>query len=312
MFQKNCPKRLIPENDQKQLIIFIAKQRAYFEKVLCFCSVQGKRGIFLAYYLYILVKGRRVLKFALISKKDISLIIIMVIWIIVIAGVVSVTLYTSAYAENRKLPVYSVDNEHNEVALTFNCAWDDKGLDELLEILGEEEVQCTFFFVGTFAEKYPDAVRKIYNNGHEIANHSMNHTDPVTLQFDSIVSDINKCNELLYSLTGVMPSLYRAPSGSYDNKTVEAAESLGMSAIQWNVDSIDWKDPSAEKIISRVTDKVTSGSIVLFHLGKENTLEALPEIIDVLKKDGYTFRPVSSLLLTGNTYIDNSGRQFSK
>lgn len=244
------------------------------------------------------------------AQKDISLIIILLIWAVVLAGVVFATLRTSTvYAVNDKLPVYCVDSDTREAAITFNCAWDDTGIDSLLELLREENIKCTFFFVGTFADEYPEAVRKIYNDGHEIANHSMKHNDPVKQQFDEIVRDINACNELLYSLTGVMPALYRAPSGSYDEKTVEAAVSLGLTAVQWDVDSIDWKNPSKEKIISRVTDKVTNGSIILFHTGKTNTLEAMPSVIEKLKEEGYSLVRVSDMLLYGETYLDNTGRQ---
>ncbi len=243
------------------------------------------------------------------GKRDISLFIIMLLWIIVIVGVIWYTLSTTAGTAERKLPVYSVGTNEKQIALTFNCAWGTEGLDELLGLLEEENIYCTFFFVGEFADRNPEAVRRIYNKGHEIGNHSMYHTDPVKREFAEIVSDINSCNELLASLTGVFPVLYRAPSGSYDNKTIEAAGSLGMTAIQWDVDSIDWKDPTSAKIISRVTEKVTNGSIVLFHLGKLNTLEALPEIIRILKKDGYSFMKTGDMLLQGDTFIDSSGRQ---
>ncbi|MBR3767982.1 MAG: polysaccharide deacetylase family protein [Clostridia bacterium] len=252
------------------------------------------------------------MKFAVVTKKDVSLIVIMIIWIIVLVSVVSATLYTSVASQNRRIPIYSVDKNVKEIAFTFNCAWESKNLYNLLSLLEEENMKCTFFFVGDFAEKYPEAVRMIYNYGHEIGNHSMKHTDPVKQEYSDIVSDINACNELLYYLTGCSPTLYRAPSGSYDNKTIEASESLGMKTIQWDVDSIDWKDPSPEKIKSRVTSKVTNGSIVLFHLGKDNTLEALPDIIDALKAQDYSFVTVGELLLTGETYVDNNGRQKEK
>ncbi len=242
-------------------------------------------------------------------KKDITLIVLMVLWVFVIIFAVSYTLATTASAEERRLPVYCVDTDIKEIALTFNCAWGTEGLDGLLELLAKEDIKCTFFFVGEFAEKHPEAVRKIYNEGHETGNHSMKHKDPVTQDFSGIVSDINACNELLFSLTGVKPALYRAPSGSYDNKTVEAAESLGMTAVQWDVDSIDWKNPAPEKIVSRVSGKTANGSIVLFHLGKENTLEALPYIIKNLKNQGYSLCTVGELLIEGDTWIDNTGRQ---
>ncbi len=249
------------------------------------------------------------MKLLLFSRKDMSLLVIMLIWIFSIIFVVACSLSTTVSAINRLLPVYSVDTPEKELSLTFNCAWDDKGIDDLLTLLQKENIEATFFFVGDFAEKYPEAVRKIYNRGHEIGNHSMKHTDPVTQEFEDIVSDIDECNELLAKITGIMPLLYRAPSGSYDNKTIEAAESLGMTAIQWDVDSIDWKNPSPEKIVSRVSSKVGNGSVILFHLGKENTLKALPEIIRLLKKEGYSFKKTGDLLLQGDTYTDGSGRQ---
>ncbi len=245
------------------------------------------------------------------AKKDISLIVLMLIWIFVMIFAVSYTLATTASAEERRLPVYCVDTDVKEIALTFNCAWGTEGLDELIALLMKEDVKCTFFFVGDFAEKYPEAVRKIYNSGHEIGNHSMRHTDPASCDFAEIVSDINACNELLFSLTGVKTALYRAPSGSYDNKTIEAVESLGMTAVQWDVDSIDWKNPSPEKIVSRVTGKAANGSIVLFHSGKENTLEALPSVIRSLKNQGYSFCVVGELLIEGDTWIDSTGKQHS-
>ena len=242
-------------------------------------------------------------------KKDVLLIVLMLIWIIVMVSAVTYTIVTTASAEERRLPVYSVETADKKIALTFNCAWGTEGLDEILEVLKKEDIKCTFFFVGDFAEKYPEAVRRIYNSGHEIGNHSMRHTDPVTQEFSDIVSDINACNELLMTLTGERPSLYRAPSGSYDNKTVEAAQSLGMTAVQWDVDSIDWKNPSPEKIVSRVTGKAANGSIALFHTGKENTVKALPDVIAVLKNRGYSFCSAGELLLSGDTWIDNTGRQ---
>lgn len=246
------------------------------------------------------------------KKRDISLIVIMLMWAAVIIFCVWHTIVTTASAEPRRLPVYSVDTAVKEIALTFNCAWGTEGLDEILQLLTDEEIFCTFFFVGEFAEKHPEAVRRIYNQGHEIGNHSMKHNDPVKQTYEEILSDMNACNELLYSLTGTKALLYRAPSGSYDNKTIEAAESLGMTAVQWDVDSIDWRDLSVEKIISRVTSKATNGSIILFHIGKENTVRALPEIIRGLKKEGFSFTTVGKLLPEGEAYTDHTGRLFEK
>ena len=252
--------------------------------------------------------------YSIIGRKQIVTVVILLVWLAAISFVIFRCLSdTFASATERKIPVYSVETDEKQIALTFNCAWGDETTDAILDILKENNIKCTFFIVGEFAEKYPESVRKIYNAGHEIANHSMHHTDPVTQQFSEIASDIDECNALLKSITGASEiKLYRAPSGSYDNKTIEAAESLGMQTIQWDVDSIDWKNPSADTICSRVCNKAKNGSVVLFHLGKENTLEALGEIIKKLKKDGYEFVTVSELIYSDNYDIDHTGRQVKK
>ncbi len=251
------------------------------------------------------------MSYSIIGRKQIITVVILVLWLAAISFVVFKCLSdTFVSASERKIPIYSVETSDKKIALTFNCAWGDETTDEILAVLSKNGIKCTFFIVGEFAEKYPETVRKIYNAGHEIANHSMHHTDPVTQQFSEIVSDIEKCNAQLKNITGVSEiKLYRAPSGSYDNKTLEAAETLGMLCIQWDVDSIDWKNPSADTVCSRVCSKVKNGSVVLFHLGKENTLEALPDIINRLSEQGYSFVRVSDMVYTDNYSIDSTGRQ---
>ena len=234
--------------------------------------------------------------------------VIIIVWAFAIGTVLYLSLTRTASATAKKLPVYSVETEDKRAALTFNCAWDETGLDELLAILKRSGVRCTFFVVGEFAERCPDAVRKIYNAGHEIGNHSMRHKDPVRMSYADLLSDISACNDLLYSLTGETVALYRAPSGSYNNETVEAARALGMTAIQWDADSIDWKDKTPEEIERRMAEKIGPGSIALFHVGKENTVAALPGVIRTLQDGGYSLVTVSDLLPEGETWLDNAGR----
>ena len=233
---------------------------------------------------------------------------IILIWALAVGMVVYFSLTRTASAAAKQLPVYAVETEEKTVALTFNCAWDETDLDELLAILKEYDARCTFFVVGEFAQRLPEAVRKIYNAGHEIGNHSMAHKDPVKMDYAALLSDINACNELLFSLTGQPVTLYRAPSGSYDDDTVAAAQALGMTAIQWDADSVDWKDKTPEEIRERMLKKIGPGSIALFHAGKENTVAALPQILKTLQGEGYSFRTVTDLLPEGETYLDGTGR----
>ena len=234
--------------------------------------------------------------------------VIIIVWLLAVGTVLYLSLTRTASAAAKRLPVYSVETNEKRAALTFNCAWDETGLDELLAILKRSGVRCTFFVVGEFAERCPDAVRKICNAGHEIGNHSMRHKDPVKMSYTALLSDISQCNDLLYSLTGVPVALYRAPSGSYNSETVEAAQALGMNAIQWDADSVDWKDKTPEEIQRRMAEKIGPGSIALFHVGKENTVAALPGIIQTLQDGGYSLVTVSELLPEGETWLDSAGR----
>ena len=178
------------------------------------------------------------MKVAVFGKRSVWFWILLAVWILVLAAVVTLTATKAVNAAPRRIPVYAVETKEKKVALTFNCAWGDETTDGILEILKENGVRATFFFVGDFAEKYPESVKKIYNAGHEIGNHSDAHRDPTRMSFAEIAADISACNEKLSSLTGQTPVLYRAPSGAYDNNTVEAAESLGMTAIQWSADPL--------------------------------------------------------------------------
>ena len=252
------------------------------------------------------------MKYKVFGKKQIFWLIMGLVWLAVIVTVVVLTATKAVNAAPRRVPVYCVDTDEKKIALTFNAAWGDETTDAVLDILDRYGVKATFFFVGAFAEQYPESVRRIANAGHEIGNHSMRHKNPTKQAYAEILSDISACSELLASLTGLSPRLYRAPSGAYDNKTIEAAESLGMTAVQWSADSIDWKNPSPEAIVQRILKKAAPGGIVLLHLGKENTLRALPGLLRELRSQGYEFVTVGELLLPGETYVDANGIQREK
>lgn len=244
------------------------------------------------------------------GKGRVTLIVILLIWLAVASVVFGLTLTQRVSASLRRLPVYCVDTGgEKKISLTFDAAWGDDTTDAVLGTLGKYGVRASFFFVGEFAEKYPDTVRRIYNAGHDVGNHSMHHKDPTKQEYTDLCADIGQCNELLFSLTGREPTLYRAPSGAYDNGVIEAAESLGMTAVQWDNDSIDWKDVSPEKMKARVLNKLSPGSILLFHLGRENTAEALPDILAAVLERGYKIVPVSELLIKEDCTVDRSGRQ---
>ena len=209
----------------------------------------------------------------------------------------------------RKLPIYCVETEEKKIAVTFDAAWSAEDTDEIIGILKKHNAKATFFAVGDWVEKNPDAVKKLYDEGHEIGNHSDTHPSFSNINREEIKTEILNCNKKIESVTGVVPKLVRAPSGDYDNKSIEVTESLDMKMIQWDVDSLDWKKLSVDEMYGRVVSKTQKGSILLFHNGVENTPEALDKILEKLEKDGYKFVTVSELIYWDNYEIDHMGRQ---
>lgn len=236
----------------------------------------------------------------------------MVFTLLTIAIISTVTIShigTTVSNSLRKLPIYCVETDEKKIAITFDAAWSAEDTDRLIQILKNHNAKATFFAVGDWVEKNPDAVKKLHKAGHEMANHSNTHATFSKISREEIKQEILNCNKKIEEITGVVPKLVRAPSGDYDNKSIEVAESLGMKMIQWDCDSLDWKLLSVEEMYSRITSKVQNGSIVLFHNGVENTPEALDKILTKLEKDGYEFITVSELIFWDNYEIDHTGRQ---
>ncbi len=215
----------------------------------------------------------------------------------------------AALAGARKLPIYCTEQSEKKIAFTFDAAWGADDTDELLAIFKKENIHVTFFLVGEWVDRYPDKVRAIAAAGHELANHSDSHPHLTNLSREKIAEQLQGCNEKIKALTGATPTLLRPPYGDYNNAVIETAESVGLQTIQWSVDSLDWKDLSAEEITARVTAGVQPGGIVLFHNAAKHTPEALPGLIQSLKAQGYAFVPVGELLHPAPFTIDHTGKQ---
>lgn len=211
------------------------------------------------------------------------------------------------------LPIYCTDDDDMRIALTINCAWGADDIPQILETLEKENIKCTFFVLGIWAEKNPDMLKKIYEQGHEIGNHSYSHRLPSRITVAQIEDEIDKCNDSIEKVLGFRTNLYRAPSGDHTEELLKLAERKGLYTIKWNVDSLDWKDSmSAKNIIDRVTGRTKTGSIILFHNDTKHTKDVLPEIITHLKNEGYKFVKVSELIYKDDYYIDHEGVQRSK
>lgn len=208
----------------------------------------------------------------------------------------------------KKLPIYSVKRDDKCVSLTFDAAWGNEDTQTLIDILDRYQVKVTFFVVGSWVEKYPESVQALHEAGHEVMTHSDDHAHFAQLSREQIIANLNAGCDKIEAVTGVRPTLFRCPYGEYNDLVIETATELGIKTIQWDVDSLDWKELPADEITRRVTGSVDSGSIVLFHNAALHTPEALPGIIEYLLGEGYRIVPVSQLLLQGDFEMDHTGK----
>ena len=212
----------------------------------------------------------------------------------------------------REIPIYYVETDKKQVALSFDAAWGNEQTETLLDILDKYEVKTTFFLVGEWVDKFPDSVKEIAKKGHDVGNHSDTHSYMTKLSTADMTGEIQSCNEKIKKLTGNEPTLFRAPYGDYNNDVVKSVNGCSMYCVQWDVDSLDWKDPSPEQITKNIVDKIQNGSIILMHNGAKNTPEALPMVIEGILEKGYEIVPISEILLDGEYYTDVNGKMCPK
>ena len=222
------------------------------------------------------------------------------------------TVPASALVESRRLPIYCVQTEAPKVSLSFDAAWGNEDTNDLLSILAKHNIKTTFFMTGGWVESYPEDVKAISDAGHDLGNHSENHKQMSQLSAEECKDEIQKVHDKVKELTGKDMFLFRPPYGDYNDTLLEAANGLGYHVIQWDVDSLDWKDYGADAIVSKVVDHphLGNGSIILMHNGATYTKDALEQVITGLTDKGYEIVPISELIYTENYEMDHEGRQF--
>ncbi len=243
---------------------------------------------------------------------------ILSIAVLVLAGLLGVRyreegtfLPTSSSVGGRALPIYCVQTEEPKIALTFDAAWGNDDTKKIMEILKKHDVKVTFFMTGGWVESYPDDVKMILAEGHDLGNHSQNHKNMSQISDAEKEEELMSVHDKVKELTGYDMFLFRPPYGDYDSKLIRVARKCNYYAIQWDVDSLDWKDYGTESIIKTVTKNkhLGNGSIILCHNGAKYTAEALDTLITTLKDAGYKFVPLSELIYRESYHMDHEGRQ---
>ncbi len=216
---------------------------------------------------------------------------------------------TAVVSPKRELPIYSVEHTSPVIAISFDASWGADKTIPILDILDRYNVKTTFFLVGGWVDKYPEMVQEIHARGHEIGNHSNSHPHMSELGEAKIRDELRIMSDKVEKLTGVRPTLFRPPYGDYNNRVIAVSRAEGYEAVQWSIDSLDWKDRGTQDIIKQCTYRVDPGDIVLFHNDSNDIVHALPIIIEHYQSLGYTIVPVSEILLKGDYTIDVQGKQ---
>ena len=221
------------------------------------------------------------------------------------------TVFAVAKAEKRKLPIYCVDTPDKRVSISFDAAWGADDTDQILKILRDNDIRATFFLCGYWVTKYPEEVKKIHAEGHDIGNHGDTHAHGAELSLEKNKAEILGAHEKVKNLLGIDMNLFRPPYGEYNDTVITAAEETGYYTIQWDVDSHDWMGKGVEAEVKQVLDHkhLRNGSIILFHNDAKYTPAALEIIIKGLKEKGYEIVPISQLIHKDSYYMDHEGRQ---
>ena len=195
--------------------------------------------------------------------------------------------------------VWDIKTEEKIIALTFDDGPHRKYTAEVLEVLSKYDAKATFFIVGGSAEKNPEIVLQMHEEGHELANHTYTH--PLRATVPQLVKEIKQTNEIIYSITGYHPVLFRPVEGQYTDALISAVVKEGYKVVMWSwhQDTKDWENPGVKKIVNTVLNGTRKGDIILFHDGGGNrgqTVKALEEILPELQKQGYKFVTISELL----------------
>ncbi|WP_421617435.1 polysaccharide deacetylase family protein [Brevibacillus sp. TJ4] len=205
------------------------------------------------------------------------------------------------YYETRGEIVWEVPTDRKVIALTFDDGPDPAYTVQIAELLRQYNARATFFVVGSRVKKYPSVVRQLVLDQHELANHTFTHPDLRRISPEKLRAEVDSAQEAIYSATGVKTKLFRPPGGYYNESLVRVAKESGFQVIMWSwhQDTRDWSDPGVPKIVSKVLNNAHNGDIVLFHDfggNRQQTVDALRQILPELKKRGYQFVTVSELM----------------
>lgn len=248
-----------------------------------------------------------------------------IFWLMLLITVMGITYYyeknlfqnnlemlTASTSTNEPL-ISCVQTDKPQVALSFDTACGNEDTRQLLDILKKYNIHATFFMTGEWVKTYPDDVEAVFEDGHDLGNHSESHKQMSNLSNTQISDELNLVTNNVKKLTGVTMTLFRPPYNDYNSRLITQIKSEKYYPIGWSVDSLDWKNYGADSIVDAILNNknLKNGSIILLHNGAKYTPEALPKIIEGLNAKGFDIVPISQLIYKTHYHIKADGTQIS-
>ncbi|MBP5332298.1 MAG: polysaccharide deacetylase family protein [Lachnospiraceae bacterium] len=210
--------------------------------------------------------------------------------------------------DNIEVVVESRPSNYKKIALTFDDGPGEYS-DELLDFLKDRGIHVTFFMIGNQVSTYAKQVKRMYDEGHELGNHTYTHPHLTNLSAAGVRSEIEKCDKAIYKAAGAYPTVMRPPYGSV-NSTVLA--NIDHPVITWNVDTLDWQYRDADYVAEQVYKGAASGNIILVHEIHKTTIKGVKVAIDRLLDEGWKFVTVTELLTCDGSTLENGVKYNSK
>lgn len=234
------------------------------------------------------------MRLIIINRRTLIVISIIIILFLLL---LTISLFYNKAAETFNSDVYYQGNTDEKIiAFACNVDWGNEYIPEMLKIFKDNNINITYFVTGRWAENNQDLLIEIFELGHEIGNHGYNHVDYDKLSYERNKEEIDRTHRVIKEILNIDSKYFAPPSGAYNDNTIKASQVLGYKLIMWSIDTIDWrKDSTKDIIIKRVIDKVHNGAIVLMH-PTEETVKALPELINYLYNMGYRIGKISDII----------------
>ena len=207
---------------------------------------------------------------------------------------------TSATALKRYDAVYLGNAEEKVLYLTFDAGYENGSTEKILDTLKKHDVKAAFFLVGNYIERNADLVRRMVEEGHIVANHTMHHPDMSKLSDKERFSkELTELEALFRSVTGKeMPKYYRPPQGVYSEENLKMAKELGYKTVFWSLAYVDWNNdaqPTREQAFSKLLPRTHNGAVILLHSTSKTNAEILDELLTKWKSGGYRFETIDKL-----------------